>query len=287
MSSDKPVWTVLSMIEWATGYFQEKSIPDARQSIEWLLAKVMDTKRLNLYLQFDRPLSSDELNELRTLVKRRAKGEPIQYIIGHTDFVRASINVQPGVLIPRIETEQLVDLLLSMEAARADKPLNVLDIGSGSGCIPIAIKLEYPSWHCYGCDISDKAIAIANENAVKNNADITFFEANIERFDKGIGILNTEWDIVVSNPPYIQPKEKREMHKQVLDFEPKVALFHNSPLKLYQQIIEFSAKNKASLYLECNDKTAHKVLDLAGLHYSNPDLKKDLDGNDRFVIANS
>jgi release factor glutamine methyltransferase len=273
------------MIEWATDYFQEKNIPDARQSIEWLLAEVLKTKRLNLYLQFDRPLSGDELNELRTLVKRRAAGEPLQYIIGHTDFMRASIDVKPGVLIPRIETEQLVDLLITREREKTERSLNVLDIGTGSGCIPVALKLECPEWHCYGCDISEDALAVANSNAEKNGVDVSFFEANIERLAEQTESVSSEWDIIISNPPYILPGEKNEMHKQVLEFEPEVALFHDQPLSLYRQIIEFAADKKASLYLECNDKNAKDVHNLAQQHYTQPELKKDLDGNDRFVVA--
>ncbi len=285
MSSKQPVWTVLSMIEWATDYFQEKEIPDSRQSIEWLLAEVLDTKRLNLYLQFDRPLSGDELNALRPLVKRRANGEPLQYIIGQTDFMRASIAVKPGVLIPRIETEQLVDLLLTREAERTEEPLNVLDIGTGSGCIPIAIKLENPNWNCFGCDISDSALEIASENAVKNSTEITFFEADIKGL-KGHPILeSTKWDIIISNPPYILPREKSEMHKQVLEYEPEVALFHQSPLTLYRHILEFASGYEASIYLECNDKTSVDVFGLAEKYLTGPELKKDLDGNFRFVLA--
>lgn len=287
MGSSKPVWTVLSMIKWATGYFQEKNIPDARQSIEWLLAEVLNTQRLNLYLQFDRPLSGGQLDQLRSLVKRRAKGEPLQYIIGHTEFMRASISVKPGVLIPRIETEQLVDLLLSRERYRSEEALNVLDIGTGSGCIPIALKLEKPNWRCYGCDISDASLNVAVANAKKNNVDITFFEADINDLEKHSGQLNKEWDIVISNPPYILPAEKSEMHKQVLEYEPEQALFHNRPLQLYRQIVSFSLKNKASLYLECNDKTAADVLNICSMHFAYYELEKDLDGKDRFVIAGS
>jgi len=273
------------MIEWATDFFQEKNIPDARQSIEWLLAEVLDTKRLNLYLQFDRPLSGDELNTLRPLVKRRANGEPLQYIVGQTDFMRATISVKPGVLIPRIETEQLVDLLLTREEGRADESLNVLDIGTGSGCIPIALKLEHPKWNCSGCDISEEALKVAGENAIENTVEVSFFKADITRLTDSIELQNTNWDIIISNPPYILPEEKSEMNKQVLNFEPEVALFHKSPLTLYRHIIEFASAKEASLYLECNDKTAGDVLKAAEEYYSEPELRKDLDGNDRFVLA--
>ncbi|MEX2435299.1 MAG: peptide chain release factor N(5)-glutamine methyltransferase, partial [Balneolaceae bacterium] len=109
MSESRQLWTVLSMLEWATDYFEEKGVSSSRLSIEWILADVLEIKRLDIYLQFDRPLSEDELNKIRPLVKRRAQHEPLQYITGQTDFINSVIKVSPGVLIPRVETEQLVE----------------------------------------------------------------------------------------------------------------------------------------------------------------------------------
>src|SRR5699024_8439922 len=127
MSKKVEEWTVLSMLEWATDYFEQKNIPDQRHSIEWLLAETLSIKRLDLYLKFDRPLSPGELNRLRPMVKRRAKHEPLQYIIGFTDFMNARISVNEDVLIPRIETEQLVELILDRHPAAENPSSSVLD----------------------------------------------------------------------------------------------------------------------------------------------------------------
>ena len=165
MSRKVEEWTVLSMLEWGTDFFEEKNIPDPRHSIEWLLAETLDIKRLDLYLKFDRPLSPGELDNLRPMVKRRADHEPLQYIIGYTDFMNARIWVNEEVLIPRIETEQLVEIILDDQ--QADQELSVLDIGTGSGCIPVALKMERPNWDVFGIDISEGALRKARKTLNK------------------------------------------------------------------------------------------------------------------------
>lgn len=285
MSGSDRVWTVLSMLEWATDYFEEKNVPDPRLSIEWIVAEVLDCKRLDLYLQFERPLSSDELDKIRPLVKRRASYEPLQYITGTAQFMDATISVDRNVLIPRIETEQLVDLLLEHFQDQKDEKLNLLDIGTGSGCIPIAIKKKNPAWYCAGLDISEKAIERAKKNAELNDTEIDFFQANILELDHLPKVFQKSWDIIISNPPYITESEKSEMHKQVIDHEPSLALFHEKPLKLYSAIINFTVSKHASLYLECNDKTAEDVRQLASNQFTQARLFKDLDQNPRFVVA--
>ena len=281
------MWTVLTMIEWATDYFSSINIPDPRLSIEWILAEALGIKRLDLYLQFDRPLSQDELNTIRPLVKRRANFEPLQYISGSTQFFNTKILVNRDVLIPRIETEQLVDLLLSDFTDQKNQSLNLLDIGTGSGCIPIAIKSMYPEWNCFGLDISEKAIELAKKNAAENNVDVHFFVADINSLEHSEQLKVQKFDIVISNPPYIKPEEKSEINPQVLNYEPEIALFHTDPLRIYSQIIEFAAKKEASLYLECNDKTAGEVRQIAARYYLKSSLQKDLDKNNRFVAANN
>lgn len=287
MSGSERVWTVLSMLEWATDYFKQKDVPDPRLSIEWIVAEALQCKRLDLYLQFERPLSSAELDEIRPLVKRRASLEPLQYILGSTEFINATITLDTNVLIPRIETEQLVDLLLEHFSDRKNEPLNLLDAGTGSGCIPIAIKKEYPAWYCAGFDISEKALERARINAETNETEIDFFKADILKIDQLPEVCQKEWDIIISNPPYITESEKAEMHKQVTEHEPHLALFHDEPLKLYSKIIEFAASKKASLYLECNDKTAPEVLQLAKPLFRSTKLFKDLDQNERFVVTSA
>jgi release factor glutamine methyltransferase len=273
------------MLEWATDYFEQRSVPDPRLSIEWILAEALGIKRLDLYLQFERPLSSKELNRIRPLVKRRAAHEPLQHITGSTDFLKARIKVNRNVLIPRIETEQLVDLLLDDFSEKNEKALNLLDIGTGSGCIPISIKKERPHWHCAGLDISEKALETARENAELNDVEVSFYKADILRLSEWQQREQRNWDIIISNPPYITPGEKPSLDKQVLNHEPPLALFHEEPLQLYKKVVEFSHACSAALYLECNEKTASKVKSIGEQIYSDATLLKDLDGNSRFVVC--
>lgn len=156
MSQNSTDWTVLKILEWATSYFEEKGIRNPRLSIEWLLAYVLNKKRLDLYLIYDRPLTRDDLNNLRPLIKRRANHEPLQYITGETNFYGYKIQVMPGVLIPRPETEELVEWVL--EKTDENSQISLIDIGTGSGCIPIAVKKERPNWSISAFDVSPDAI---------------------------------------------------------------------------------------------------------------------------------
>src|SRR5699024_76164 len=240
-------WSVVAMLEWATAYFEKKDITDPRFSIEWLLADVLGMKRLDLYLYFDRPLSSKELNELRPLVKRRAKHEPLQYITGRADFMKTALNVSPKVLIPRPETEQLVEIILK---ENADKEFSVLDIGTGSGCIAIALKKERPDWQITAVDISSDALAVAKENANINNTYILFAQYDITAPDENN--FSKNFDIIVSNPPYVLPEEKDTLEQQVVNHEPHTALFCKNIEQIYQSIIQFSfrqLKRNGNLFL--------------------------------------
>ena len=287
MKQSERVWTVLSMLEWATKYFQEKMVPDPRLSIEWILAEALEIKRLDLYLQFDRPLSSEELDRIRPLVKRRARHEPLQYITGSTEFINTRIEVNEHVLIPRIETEQMVDLLLDHFKERSDEPLSLLDIGTGSGCIPIAIKKEFPEWSCAGLDISEEALEVATNNAAINETEVHIFRGNIDSLDEWQKERSIKWDIIISNPPYITHQEKSELHPQVIEHEPHLALFHDEPLQLYENIVKFAANLEAKLYLECNDKLARRIQEMGKKYFNSAALFQDLDDNDRFVVCNN
>lgn len=284
MSKSDRVWTVLSMLKWATDYFEKKGVPNPRLSIEWIIADVLQIKRLDIYLRYDRPFSPEELEKLRPLVKRRGNHEPLQYITGSTEFMSCSINVTQDVLIPRAETEQLVELIIQRYADHSSS-LNLLDIGTGSGCIPIAIKKEFSSWRCAGIDISENALKVARQNAEHNDTDVRFFKGDLFNLESTLEISEKNWDVIVSNPPYIKNEEKTEMENEVLNFEPGIALFHEQPLRVYRKIISFASSKNAELYLECNDKYANEVLGLADQYYTDSELLKDLDGNDRFVVA--
>lgn len=274
------------MLEWATDYFEKNQIPNPRLSIEWLLAHVLDIKRLDLYLKFDMPLTESELSTLRPLVKRRAGHEPLQYITGSTDFMGCTIDVNENVLIPRIETELLVEELLLETEHLKDKSLHILDIGTGSGCIPISIKNKIPNWNCFGCDCSNAAIETAQHNAAQNNVEITFFSCDIFKTDSMP--QDRKWDIIISNPPYIEPSEKSSLEKQVSAFEPGSALFHSDPISVYNRIANYAAEtlhNEGCLFLECNDKIAFEIQTEVEKFSFKSALKKDLDKNPRFLVA--
>ncbi|WP_445666576.1 peptide chain release factor N(5)-glutamine methyltransferase [Fodinibius sp. AD559] len=284
MSKKVEEWTVLSMLEWGTDFFEKKDIPDPRHSIEWLLAETLDIKRLDLYLKFDRPLSSQELDTLRPMVKRRAQHEPLQYIVGFTDFMNAHISVNEHVLIPRIETEQLVEIIL--DEHQSDEELSVLDIGTGSGCIPIALKMEQPDWEIFGIDISEDALNTARDNAEQNDTDVSFSKGDILNLNS-ISVSGP-FDLIVSNPPYVKPEEKDILERQVKDYEPAEALFFDDLEKMYTSIIEFASQKlteNGHLYLELHENYSQQILELFNAQKWSARIENDYDKKPRFIIA--
>jgi release factor glutamine methyltransferase len=288
MSKNEKVWTVLSMLEWATDYFKKKEVPDPRLSIEWLLADTLEVKRLDLYLKFDRPLTKSELDVLRNKIQRRSLHEPLQYITGYTDFHGCRICVNPSVLIPRPETEQLVDIILTDQKKRIEQELDILDIGTGSGCIPVALARAAPSWNFIAIDNSEEAIAIARKNASLNRAEIRFIREDIYNLQNHNAFIDKSFDLIISNPPYIQVEEKSTIEKQVLDFEPATALFHPDPIQIYDKISEFALQKlneSGTLYLECNNKLTGQIANNLESEFADVNILKDYDKNPRFIKA--
>lgn len=277
------------MLEWGTDYFKEKDIPDPRHSIEWLLAETLQVARLDLYLKFDRPLSPGELDAIRPLVKRRAAHEPLQYIVGHTDFMNANIRLTPDVLIPRIETEQLCEIILEKHDAETEpSSLEVLDIGTGSGCIPVAFKMERPDWKLHAMDISGEALEVARQNAEANDVQIDFIQGDILNWQQNDLYPKREFDIIVSNPPYVLPEEKEVLQKQVVDHEPSLALFCQDVEQMYGTIIEFSEhhlKEDGRLYLEIHERHSENMLNLFSNSHWKTALQKDYQRKPRFILA--
>lgn len=277
-------WTVLSMLKWATTYFKEKKVRNPRYSIEWLLAFVLEKKRLDLYLVYDRPITKKELAQLRPLVQRRALHEPLQYITGETVFFGTKINVEPGVLIPRMETEQLIEIILDKTSA-LESP-KVLDIGTGSGCIPIALKKACPNWNLFATDISEKALGIAQQNAIRNNVDVSFVRDDI--YDPSFPSEEMLFNIIVSNPPYILKEEHQTLDKEVREFEPELALFCDSTKNMYGAIQKFSTSyldKNGLLFLELHENHATEVKELFTYAGWDATIKKDYDEKDRFLVA--
>ncbi|MCP9290929.1 peptide chain release factor N(5)-glutamine methyltransferase [Gracilimonas sediminicola] len=276
-------WTVLSMLEWATEFFEERNVKSPRMSIEWLLADVLSVKRLDLYLIYDRPLTAEELDVLRPLVKRRATHEPLQYITGHTDFYNVRIFVEPGVLIPRQETEELVAWIL--ELYPKGETFSVLDVGTGSGCIPVALKKARPEWDLFATDISDKALSVAKNNASQSEVDISFARDDI--FNPQ-AFSDRTFDLIISNPPYILHSEKSTLDKEVKDYEPEEALFCESTVQMYgalEQLSSGALSADGTVFLELHEDNSGEVLDLFEQANWSAELKNDYGQKTRFLKA--
>lgn len=305
MTELRPTWTILGMMEWATGYFDSRRVDQPRLSIEWLLSHVLGVPRLNLYLQHDRPLSAGELDALRPLVKRRSEHEPLQYIVGTASFMGRDFVVDDRVLIPRPETEELVERILAEPGARGGDPdseLRLIDLGTGSGCIPITVKLERSSWICTGIDLSTDALEIARINAGRLGADVLFLQGDmtsaplVEPADRATSALTAgptgipagPFDIIVSNPPYITPAEASAMDRQVREYEPHMALFTPDPVAMAAAVIGFAVLALAPggrLLMELNPLFADAILDRCRKVLPDAALLRDLSGKDRFLEA--
>ena len=228
-------------------------------------------------------LSANHQTELKKIMVRLEKGEPVQYIIGVADFCGRQFKVAPGVLIPRPETAELCEAIIS---SRQSAGGDILDIGTGSGCIAITLALEMPEARVTAWDISDEALRIAEENAKELEAKVNF-----QRQDALNISLTSKYDVIVSNPPYIEPKERDGMAKNVLDYEPELALFapENNPIIFYQSIGDYAWKSLnpgGELYFELNPLTAESVGDyLCQLGFSEVTFRQDQFGKQRFLKA--
>lgn len=215
---------------------------------------------------------------------------PVQYIIGETEFMDMRFKVSPKVLIPRSETEDLVRWVIADSSGEQYQPLTILDIGTGSGCIPIALAKHLEGVQISALDISSDALQVAQTNALENEVDIDFHQGNI--LDEiSTSTINSKFDIIASNPPYVRELEKNKMHKNVLKYEPDIALFvsDKDPLVFYRAIANFAVKNLADngrLYLEINQYLGKEMLSLLSeYNFKDIELRKDIFGNDRMVKA--
>jgi release factor glutamine methyltransferase len=247
---------------------------------------VLQKSRVQIYLDYERPLTENELENIRSLLRRRSKLEPLQYILGETEFYGLTFKVNPAVLIPRPETEELVDWILKSKLP--ESPV-IFDVGTGSGCIPISLKKNIPNAKVITCDISQKSLEVAKENAKLNQVEVDFIHQNFLEFQKPDQFPML--DVLVSNPPYVTDSEKTRMQKNVLDHEPTTALFvpDHDPLKFYKALVEFSnsyLKEEGLIFWEINECFGKEcVLLLKENGYLNVELRKDLSGKYRMVKA--
>lgn len=208
--------TLLDVLKLSTQFLEEKGIAKARKDVEDLMAAVLKLKRIDLYVQFDRPLEDFELTLLREMIKRKAKGEPVEYILGEIEFYNCLFKLTPDVLIPRQETEILVSHILEI---LPQTTLAVWDVCTGSGCIGISLKKARPQWELCLSDISSKALELAEKNAHQNQVEISCLEGDLLAPFQG-----RKADVIVCNPPYVTEGEFANLDISVKDFEPKIAL---------------------------------------------------------------
>ena len=208
-------WDVLKVLNWTKGYLAEKGVENPRLEAEWMLCEALSLDRVGLYMNFDKPLSEEELKAYRGMVARRGKREPLQYILGSQEFMGLDFLVTPAVLIPRHDTEVLVSEAVKRGAASR----SILDIGTGSGCVAIALAKALPEAEISSVDISEDALAVARGNAEKNGVAVQFFQGSL--FEPFAG---RRFDMIVSNPPYIPAGELATLQQEVRGFEPLGAL---------------------------------------------------------------
>jgi release factor glutamine methyltransferase len=229
MEKQAETWTVLKVLDWTKGYLAGKGIENARLESEWLLCQALGLDRMGLYLNFEKPLNDVELADFRGIVARRAKREPLQYILGTQEFMGLDFEVSPGVLIPRHDTEVLVEEAVKRAGTRSC----ILDIGTGSGCIAIAISKALPGADIVGVDKSSEALDIARKNVSRHAAKVTLYEGSL--FEP---VSDRKFDLIVSNPPYIPSKDLEALQVEVRQFEPNQALDGGSDgLDYYRAII--------------------------------------------------
>jgi len=216
-------WTVLDLIQWSTKYLSDKGFDDARLNVELLLSHVLNCKRIDLYLRYDMLLKPDELTSYRELFKRRLSHEPLQYILGKTDFMSLTFVVKPGVLIPRPETEVLVEIILSTFKQHAGDIIRFLDIGVGSGCIAVSIAKYIPNAIVEAIDISDAALEVAKVNIRNYHLEDRISLMNADILDNLPKFQNYPFDVLVSNPPYISKDEFDNLQPEIKEFEPNIA----------------------------------------------------------------
>lgn len=243
-------------------------------------------RRVDLALQPDFELSDSELRRWNEILCDLKEEQPIQYLLGQADFYGLKLKVTPDVLIPRQETEELVDWIIKDFQAKSG--CSVLDIGTGSGCIPISLAKNLKNAKVSAIDVSEKALVVARENASTCDVQVQFILMDILSADA----LSEKYDIIVSNPPYVRMLEKHEIRKNVLDHEPHLALFveDDDPLLFYRKIAALAKKSLnpgGRLYFEINQYLGNETVEMLRGFFDEVILRKDINGNDRMICAYS
>ncbi|HET7462792.1 MAG TPA: peptide chain release factor N(5)-glutamine methyltransferase [Longimicrobium sp.] len=279
-------WTVMELVGWTANYLGEKGFHNPRLNAELLLAGTLGVKRLDLYLQFDRPLKADELASFKARLLRRAKHEPLQYIDGTAAFRDLVLTVDRRVLIPRPETEVLVQEVLDWAAAHGAR--TVLDVGTGSGAIALALASEGAFERVVAVDLSPDALEVARANAAAAaaGAAVDFRLGNVYE-----AVGGERFDVIASNPPYVGTEERSSLDAEVRDWEPATALFAGAGgLEVIRPLVEQAPRHLApggllALEIGAGQADAVRALVRATGAFAEPRVRRDLAGRDRIVTA--
>jgi len=284
-------WTIQKLLGWITDYFTKQEIDSPRLSAEMILSFVLDLKRIELYMHFDRVIEKPLLDKLHELVKRAAAHEPIAYLVGRKEFYSLEIKVTSDCLIPRPETELLVERAIEFLRKRSGTQY-VCDLCTGSGCIAVAVAKGVEDVNIIATDICDGALSVAAENVEHHQLSEKIKLLCGDLFAPVIeGLDQTKFDVIVSNPPYISTAEMKKLHKNVADYEPHKALHAGEEgLDAYKKIIDQAnehLKDDGALFLEIGyqqGQAIRELLENTG-SFSEITIEKDFQGNDRVVTA--
>jgi len=276
------IWTTLDLIKWGEDYFLSKGISNAKLEVEWFLCHILNCQRIDLYVQFEEPLMKNELFQFKEMLKRRITGEPFQHILGRSDFYGRDFIVNKHVLIPRPETELIIELLKKRTAVES-----ILEIGTGSGCIATTISLENLASTIIATDISREALNTATKNASQFSVENITFKVH-DFLNTGI---NSKFDGIISNPPYIGNNEMSDLQTEVKEYDPNIALTDNADgLSFYRRFAELGPSilnNNGFMFLEFGGE--HQVEAITNIFASNEfniKFHNDLQGDARVLEIN-
>lgn len=271
-------WTIRELLDRLITQFENNKISSPKQNAETIISHILKMKRLDIYLHLKNEMSETELNSILLITERRKKCEPLQYILGETEFYGYKFKVNKSVLIPRPETELLVEKIIKEE----NNVNSILEIGTGSGAIVIALKKHFQNSIVLASDVSKDALKTAAENAVLNSVQLEFVKSDI--FENIAG----RFDLIISNPPYISPDEYEQLPIEIRDHEPKSALqAENNGLYYYEKILQNAKEHltkSGKIYFEIGYDQAEKIADIAKENgFSKIKVFKDLNGFDRIM----
>ena len=264
-------------------------IAELRNIIELVTEHITNMSRVEQVKNKVPYLTCTQLEDLDAITERLKKNEPVQYVLGEAWFAGMKFKVNKNVLIPRPETEELVDWVVKESQKSKVKSQNIIDVGTGSGCIPITLKKKLPQATLSAIDVCSEALFTAIENAAELNAEVDFVMLDFLDEEKWKELA--QYDIIASNPPYVKQSEINTMHDRVKEFEPHLALFvpDNDPLLFYKKLSDFSMKHlnvRGKLFVEINEALGEAVSNLLrSAGFVNVKLKKDMQGKDRMVMA--